>query len=65
MEKETVNGQYRCDCCGYYFDPDEGEWVDSLGGAKIFYAKEHLKDFKREEMKTRTGEIPTFKDERP
>ena len=64
-EPDELNGKFRCDCCGKYFNEEEGEWIDNLGEAKIFYNKEHLKDLKREEMKTRTGEIPTFKGERP
>jgi len=62
-EPVIVEGQYRCDCCGYYFDPDEGEWVD--GVFLCHHDKEELELIEKEEKKTRTGEIPTFKNERP
>jgi len=55
----------QCDQCGDYFEEEEGEWIDNLGELKIFYCNEDLKKIKREEMKTRTGEIPMFKGERP
>ena len=62
---EVPENKFRCDECGEYFDEDEGEWVDNLGELKIFYCNRDLKRFKREEMKTRVGIIPTFPGERP
>ena len=62
-EPVIVNGQYRCECCGHYFDPDEGEWVNEH--FFCHHDKEELEFIEREEKKTRTGEIPTFKGERP
>jgi len=64
-EHDVLNGKHRCDQCGDYFDEEEGEWVDNLGKLKIFYCNEDLKKIKQEEMKTRTGEIPMFKGEKP
>jgi len=51
---------YRCECCGEYFDSDEGEWIDNN-----FFCKPDLEQLDRDEMKTRTGEIPTFKSDKP
>lgn len=62
---ECPKGKFRCDECGEYFDEDEGEWIDNLGELKIFYCNEDLERFKREEMKTRVGIIPTFRGEKP
>ena len=62
-EPVIVDGQYRCDCCGFYFNPDEGEWVNEH--FFCHHDKEELELIEREEKKTRTGEIPTFKGERP
>jgi len=62
---EVPEGKFRCDECGFYFNEAEGEWIDNLGKLKVFYCNGDLKRFKREEMKTRTGEIPMFEGEKP
>jgi len=62
---EVPEGKFRCDKCGFYFNEDEGKWIDNLGELKVFYCNGDIEIFKREEMKTRTGELPMFEGEKP